>query len=118
MIRSAKTTLAGAAFAVALGGATQAQETVAIAELSWDGQRASSYVIKAVIELRLGGKAEIKKAEAAVVTAASLPSSGSPRAGERLEPLPKRRTISSIPTRNSAPTESATSGPGCSAAWR
>jgi glycine betaine/proline transport system substrate-binding protein len=69
MTKFVKTSLAGIALAVALGGAAQAQETVAIGELSWDGQRAISYVMKAVIELRLGSKAEIKKAEAAVVMA-------------------------------------------------
>ncbi len=69
MTKFVKTSLAGVALAVALGGAAQAQETVAIGELSWDGQRAISYVMKAVIELRLGSKAEIKKAEAAVVMA-------------------------------------------------
>ncbi len=57
MTKLVKTTLAGVALAVALGGTARAQETVAIGELSWDGQRAISYVIKAVIELRLGGKA-------------------------------------------------------------
>ena len=48
----------------------RAAEKVAISELTWDGARAIAYVIKAVVELRLGGEAEIKQADPAVTWAA------------------------------------------------
>ncbi len=54
---------------LAVGHSASAEEEIAIGELSWDGQRAIAYVMKAVIELRIGGSAELKKSEAAVIMA-------------------------------------------------
>ena len=60
-----------AALACVLAAApARAEEKVAISELTWDGARAIAYVIKAVVELRLGGDAEIKQADPAVTWAA------------------------------------------------
>ena len=56
-------------FALAASPA-RAAEKVAISELTWDGARAIAYVIKAVVELRLGGEAEVKQADPAVTWAA------------------------------------------------
>lgn len=64
-----KSTLAGAVMTAVASGPSLAEETIAIGELSWDGARAIGYVMKGVIELKLGGKAEMKKAEAAVIFA-------------------------------------------------
>lgn len=47
-----------------------AAEKVSISALTWDGARAIAYVIKAVVELRLDGEAEIKQADPAVTWAA------------------------------------------------
>lgn len=59
-------------FALSLAAAPSAQaaEQVNISELTWGGARAIAYVIKAVVELRLGGKAEIIQADNAVTWAA------------------------------------------------
>ena len=67
-MRFVKTTLAAAALATLSAGA-HAKEEISIGELSWDGARAIGYVMKAVIELRLGGAAELKKSESAVIMA-------------------------------------------------
>lgn len=56
-------------FALAASPA-RAAEKVVISELTWDGARAIAYVIKAVVELRLGGEAEVKQADPAVTWAA------------------------------------------------
>lgn len=64
-----KTVPAVAAAAVIAAGAASAQERISIGELSWDGARAIGYVMKAVIELRLDGEAELSKSEAAVIMA-------------------------------------------------
>ncbi len=59
-----------AALAIGFAGAAMAQEDkVSIAELSWDGARATAYIMKEIIESRLDAEAEIKKAEAAVIFA-------------------------------------------------
>lgn len=64
--RLAPLALAGALAAAPAGAA----EKVAISELTWDGARAIAYVIKAVVELRLNGEAEVKQADPAVTWAA------------------------------------------------
>lgn len=70
MVKGFKMGAAAAALAVALSGAAAAQEDkVSIAELSWDGARATAYIMKEIIETRLDTEAEIKKAEAAVIFA-------------------------------------------------
>ena len=69
MRRLLTSSVAGLVLAAGLTSAASAQEKISIAELSWDGARAIAYVMKAVIELRLGGEAEVKKAEAAVIMA-------------------------------------------------
>src|SRR5581483_9767282 len=46
-----------------------AQEKVVVSELNWTGARAISYVLKAVIEQRLGGHRDIKRGDPAVVFA-------------------------------------------------
>ena len=70
-MRAIRGLVALGAFAVMVGaGSVQGQEQVVISELNWTGAKAIAYVLKAVIELRLGGKAEIKGGDPAVVFAA------------------------------------------------
>ncbi|MEL6297156.1 MAG: glycine betaine ABC transporter substrate-binding protein [Pseudomonadota bacterium] len=60
-MKLAKTIAATALVAVASSGAAMAQEKVKISDLNWTGAKAIGHVIKAVIETRLGGEAEIVK---------------------------------------------------------
>src|ERR1700682_5112575 len=63
--------IAASAFAaVMISPSVHAQEKVVISELNWTGAKAISYVLKAVIELRLGGQVEIKGGDPAIVFAA------------------------------------------------
>ncbi len=54
-----KKLLALAASTVALSGAAQAQEAIAISDLNWNGAKAIGYVIKGIIEGPMGGEANI-----------------------------------------------------------
>ncbi len=58
-------------------GAARAQEPIAIGEQSWTGARAIGFVLKSVIETRLGGKAELKKADLPAMFAAMDKGDGS-----------------------------------------
>lgn len=68
------------ALAAALAGVSlsaQAQETIAIGEQSWTGARAIGFVLKAVMEKRLGAKTDMKKADLAAMFAAMDKGDGS-----------------------------------------
>lgn len=58
------------AVALASIAPARAQESIAIGEQSWAGARATGYVLKAVIEKRIGAKAHLRKADAAAMFAA------------------------------------------------
>lgn len=68
---------AALAFSLAATSPARAAEEVVISELTWGGARSIAYLIKAVVELRLDGKAEIKQADNAVTWAALAKGDGS-----------------------------------------
>ena len=64
------TAIAAAAAILTASIPARAQDTIAIGEQSWTGARAIGFVLKAVMEKRLGTKAELKKADIAAMFAA------------------------------------------------
>jgi glycine betaine/proline transport system substrate-binding protein len=65
-----KALLAAALIFTSATAISQSKERVVISEQSFAGSKAVSYVLKAVIETRLGGEVEIKLADTAVATIA------------------------------------------------
>ena len=67
----------GIALAIGLPGMATAKEKVVIGELTWDGGLAIGHVLKTIIEVRLGGQAELVLADQPVIFAAMNKGDGS-----------------------------------------
>jgi glycine betaine/proline transport system substrate-binding protein len=65
------------AFVLGLSASTLAKDKVVLGELSWDGSRAITYILQAIIENRLGHEVTIVQAESAVIFAAMDKGDGS-----------------------------------------
>lgn len=76
-MRKRLTSWAAMAAIVFSAASAQAQDTIAIGEQSWTGARAIGYVLKSIIETKLGGKAELRKADLPAMFAAMDKGDGS-----------------------------------------